>query len=59
VTIGWAVEATHPVVTRPPDASPRSARPARAGGNGEIATWVAEHYTVTTVGGQTVYDLAG
>ncbi|ALE78377.1 hypothetical protein WY02_07955 [Pseudonocardia sp. AL041005-10] len=23
-----------------------------------IATWVAEHYTATTVGGQTVYDLS-
>ncbi len=27
------------------------------GGNSSIATWVASHYTATTVGGQTVYDL--
>jgi 4-amino-4-deoxy-L-arabinose transferase-like glycosyltransferase len=28
-------------------------------GNSEIATWVAANFTATTVGGQTVYDLAG
>ncbi|MBW0119412.1 ArnT family glycosyltransferase, partial [Pseudonocardia abyssalis] len=28
-------------------------------GNSEIAAWVAATYTATTVGGQTVYDLAG
>jgi 4-amino-4-deoxy-L-arabinose transferase-like glycosyltransferase len=27
------------------------------GGNTEIATWVAAHFTATTVGGTTVYDL--
>lgn len=27
------------------------------GGNSEISTWVAQHYTATTVGGQTVYQL--
>jgi 4-amino-4-deoxy-L-arabinose transferase-like glycosyltransferase len=27
------------------------------GGNSEISSWVAAHYTSTTVGGQTVYDL--
>jgi 4-amino-4-deoxy-L-arabinose transferase-like glycosyltransferase len=27
------------------------------GGNSQIATWVAAHYTATTVGGMTVYDL--
>jgi hypothetical protein len=25
--------------------------------SGEIAAWVAENFTATTVGGQTVYDL--
>jgi 4-amino-4-deoxy-L-arabinose transferase-like glycosyltransferase len=28
-----------------------------AGASSSIATWVAAHYTATTVGGQTVYDL--
>jgi hypothetical protein len=28
------------------------------GGNTSIATWVAAHYTATTVGGSTVYDLS-
>ena len=28
-----------------------------AGGSSDIATWVAAHYTATTVGGTTVYDL--
>ena len=27
------------------------------GGNSEIASWVASHFTATTVGGSTVYDL--
>ena len=27
-------------------------------GGSDIASWVAAHYTATTVGGQTVYDLA-
>ncbi|MGV9709775.1 ArnT family glycosyltransferase [Gordonia sp. NPDC003424] len=27
------------------------------GGNSEISSWVAEHYTATTIGGQTVYKL--
>ncbi|MEV4312284.1 glycosyltransferase family 39 protein [Actinocrispum sp. NPDC049592] len=27
------------------------------GGNSEISAWVAENYTATTIGGQTVYDL--
>ncbi|WP_209649053.1 ArnT family glycosyltransferase [Kibdelosporangium banguiense] len=27
------------------------------GGNSEIATWVADNFTSTTIGGQTVYDL--
>jgi 4-amino-4-deoxy-L-arabinose transferase-like glycosyltransferase len=29
----------------------------RGGSAAEIATWVSEHYTATTVGGTTVYDL--
>ncbi len=29
------------------------------GGNSEITSWVEAHYTATTVGGQTVYDLRG
>lgn len=28
------------------------------GGNSEIATWVAQNYTATTVGGTTVYKLS-
>ena len=31
--------------------------PGGAGGNSEIASWVAAHYTATSVGGTTVYDL--
>ena len=27
------------------------------GGSSEISTWVSEHFTATTVGGVTVYDL--
>ena len=27
------------------------------GGSSEIASWVASHFTATTVGGSTVYDL--
>ncbi|GAB2584400.1 ArnT family glycosyltransferase [Microlunatus antarcticus] len=29
----------------------------RGGGSSEISTWVTQHYTATTVGGATVYDL--
>lgn len=29
------------------------------GGKSEIGTWVAQHYTATTVGGSTVYKLTG
>jgi 4-amino-4-deoxy-L-arabinose transferase-like glycosyltransferase len=30
----------------------------RGGSTSEITTWVGQHYTATTVGGRTVYDLA-
>ncbi|GFJ89205.1 hypothetical protein Prum_028470 [Phytohabitans rumicis] len=33
--------------------------PGGRGSGGEIATWVQENYTATTVGGTTVYDLRG